>query len=108
MIKQERRENKAGDTLSSRHVSSPHEMYATTEMWEECCHVISRTSTPITFLLSHTFREAWRRDLRVECSSDVISQLFAEKHTVYVGGYTETDTTGTLSPATACRQKLTR
>jgi len=36
-------------------------------------HVISRASTPLTFLLSHTFRETWRRDLRVECSSDVIS-----------------------------------
>ena len=36
-------------------------------------HVISRASMPLTFLLSHTFRETWRRDLRVECSSDVIS-----------------------------------
>ena len=36
-------------------------------------HVISRASTPITFLLSHTFHKTWRHDLRVECSSDVIS-----------------------------------
>jgi len=36
-------------------------------------HVISRVGTPLTFLLSQTFRETRRRDLRVECSSDVIS-----------------------------------
>jgi hypothetical protein len=34
-------------------------------------------------------------------------QLFAEKHTVYVGGYIETDTTAMLSPTIAWRQKLT-
>jgi len=30
-----------------------------------------------------------------------------KKHTVYVGDYTETDTTEMLSPPTAWRQKLT-
>ena len=33
-------------------------------------------------------------------------QSFAEKHTVYVGSYTETGTTGMLCPPTAWRQKL--
>jgi len=64
----------------------------------------SRASTPLTFLLSHTFRETWPK-CRVLFRR---YQLFAEKHTVYVGGYPETDTTGMLSPPTAWRQKLTR
>ena len=52
------------------------------------CHVIargamvsSRASTPLTFLLSHTFRETWRRDLRVECSSDVVISLQKRRNT---------------------------
>ena len=110
---------KAVDTLSSRHVSSC-DVTRAVGMWEAICHwilwrrftllslclrhVISRASTPLTFLLSHTFRETWRHYLRVECSSVVVSQLSGEKHTVYIAGYTET---GTLSPTTVWRQKLT-
>ena len=30
-------------------------------------HVISRASTPLTFLLSHTFREVRSRDVRIVC-----------------------------------------
>ena len=31
-------------------------------------HVISRASTPLTFLLSHTFREVSSRDVRIVCT----------------------------------------
>jgi len=61
----------------------------------------SRASTPLTFLLSHTFRETWPT-CRVLFRRWY--QFFAEKHTVYVGGYTETDTTGILFPPTAWHQ----
>jgi len=77
--------------MSSRHVRSC-DVTRAVGMWEaiyhwilwrrftllSLClrHVISRASTPLTFLSSHTFRGTWRRDLRVECSSDgVISCL---------------------------------
>ena len=106
------------DASCSRHVSSC-DVTRAVGMWEAIYHwilwrrftlmplclrhMISRASTTLTFLLSHTFRETWRRDLRVECSSDFISCL-QKSITVYVSGYTETGTTGMLSPPTAWRQ----
>jgi hypothetical protein len=73
----------AGDTLSSRHVSS-YDVTRAVGMWEAISHWIvwrrftllshclshmisrgalvgSRASTPLRFLLSHTFRETWRK-----------------------------------------------
>ena len=46
-------DGKAGDTLSSRHVSSchvssPHELCATTEIWEACWHVRLRDVSRVT------------------------------------------------------------
>jgi hypothetical protein len=80
------RQNKAGDTLSSRHVSSRDvtsavwifniEFWRTLTLLSFCLrHVIwrgalvgSHTSTPLKFLLAHTFRRTWR-------TSDEICQI---------------------------------
>jgi len=51
-------------------------------------NVISRGNTPLTFLLSPTFRETWRRDLRVECSSDLISQFCLQKNILFMSAAT--------------------
>ena len=70
------------------------------------CHSAQVTWSHVPARFSHfCCRTHFVRRDRLECSSDVISQLFAEKHTVYVGGYTETDMTGMSSPSTVWRQK---
>jgi hypothetical protein len=94
---------KAGDTLSSRHVSSC-DVTRAVGMWEAILHWIlwrrftllslclhheisrgalvrSRASTPLIFLLSHTFRETWPtcRVLFRHCY-----QLFPETEEIFI------------------------
>jgi len=81
---------------------------------------MTQIHTSVTLLTSrdHTCQHASQISVVAHISRDVTTwpcrvlfgrcyQLFAEKHTVYVAGYTETGTTGMLSPTTAWRHKLT-
>ena len=92
---------KPGNTLPSRHVSSC-DVTRAVVMWEAiwhwilrrrftllslCLRHVSRASMPLIFLLSHTFRETWRRDLRVECSSDVAISCL-QKNTLFMSAAT--------------------